>query len=105
MVKERLWCLKKVNMWDSNIVRKNKSHYLWFSAWRRWKEKYKQIILHKYQKYIACSHVYKLVCVDEKFGKSFKSYLGEDGVHKFINSMVEESKLLTWWKNIFTKNL
>ena len=30
----------------------------------------------KYQKHIACSYGYKLVCVDDKFSKSFKSYLG-----------------------------
>ena len=25
----------------------------------------------KYQKHIACSYGYKLVCVDDKFGKAF----------------------------------
>ena len=35
---------------------------------------------------------YKLVNVDDSFSKSFKSYLGENAVHNFINSMVEESK-------------
>ena len=28
----------------------------------------------KYQKYVACSYGYKLVCVDDKFSKPFKSY-------------------------------
>ena len=28
----------------------------------------------KYQKYVACSYGYKLVCVDDKLSKSFKSY-------------------------------
>ena len=28
----------------------------------------------KYQKYVACSYVYKLACVDHKFSKLFKSY-------------------------------
>ena len=28
----------------------------------------------KYEKYVACSHGYKLVCVDDKFSKPFKSY-------------------------------
>ena len=46
----------------------------------------------KYQKHIACSYDYKLVCVDDKFSKRFKSYLGEDVVYNFINSMIEESK-------------
>ena len=34
----------------------------------------------KYQKHVACSYGYKLVCVDDKFSKPFKSYLGEDAV-------------------------
>ena len=32
----------------------------------------------KYLKHVACSYGYKLVCVDDKFGKPFKSYLGKD---------------------------
>ena len=35
---------------------------------------------------------YKLVCVDDKFTQPYKSYLGEDAVYSFIDSMVEESK-------------
>ena len=35
---------------------------------------------------------YKLVCIDDKFSKSFKTYLDEDAVYNFINSMIEESK-------------
>ena len=27
----------------------------------------------KYQKHVACSNVYKLVCVDDKFSKTVKS--------------------------------
>ena len=42
----------------------------------------------RYQKHIACSYVYKLVCVDDKFSKPFQSYLGEDAVYNFINSVV-----------------
>ena len=34
----------------------------------------------KYQKYVACSYGYKLVCVDHKLSKPFKSHLGEDAV-------------------------
>ena len=32
----------------------------------------------KYQKHVSCSYGYKLVCVDDKLSKPFKSYLGED---------------------------
>ena len=46
----------------------------------------------KYQKHIACSYGYKLVCVDNKFSKPFKTYLAEDDVYNFINSMIEERK-------------
>ena len=46
----------------------------------------------KYQKHIACSYGYKLVCVDNKFSKPVKKYLGEDAVYNFINSMIKESK-------------
>ena len=46
----------------------------------------------KYQKHVSCSYGYKLVCVDDKFSKPFKSYLCEDVVYNFISSMIEESK-------------
>ena len=46
----------------------------------------------KYQKHIPYSYCYKLVCVDDKFSKPFKTYLGKDAVYNFINNMVEESK-------------
>ena len=43
----------------------------------------------KYQKRIACSYGYKLVCVGDKFSKPFKTYLGEDAVYNFINMIKE----------------
>ena len=46
----------------------------------------------KSQKHVACTYSYKLVCVDDKFSKSFKSYLGKDVVFNFINSKIEERK-------------
>ena len=49
----------------------------------------------KYQKHVACSYGYKLVCVDDKFSKPLKSYLGEDAVYSFIKSMIKESKYCT----------
>ena len=45
----------------------------------------------KYQKHIACSYGYKLVCVDDKFSKPFKTYSGKDAIYNFINSLIEES--------------
>ena len=38
------------------------------------------LIKNKYQKHIACSYDYILVCVDDKFNKPFKTYLGKDAV-------------------------
>ena len=46
----------------------------------------------KYQNHVAYSYGYKLVCVDYKFSKSFKSVLGEDDVYNFINDLIEEIK-------------
>ena len=46
----------------------------------------------KYQKNLACSYDYKLVSVYDKFSKPFKSYLREDDVFSFANSMIEERK-------------
>ena len=46
----------------------------------------------KYQKHVTCSYGYKLGFIDDKFSKFFKSYLGEDAVYHFINSVIEEKK-------------
>ena len=59
-----------------------------------------------YQKHVACSYGYKLVCVDDKCSEPFKSYLGEDAVYNFISSVTEESKYCSdVMKNILTNNL
>ena len=59
----------------------------------------------KYQKLIAYSYGYKLVCVDNKFSKFFKTYLGEDTVYNFINNMIEKSRYFSEViKKILTKN-
>ena len=46
----------------------------------------------KYQKNIACSYDYKLVCVDDKFSNPFNSCLGEYVVYSFSAGKIEESK-------------
>ena len=46
----------------------------------------------KYQKHGACNYGYKLVCVDDKLSKPFKSYLGKGFLNNFVNSIIEESK-------------
>ena len=61
----------------------------------------------KHQKYVACSYGYKLmICVDDKFTKSFKSYLGEDSACNFISSMIKKSKYFSEeMKKYFNKEL
>ena len=56
---------------------------------------------------IVFSYDYKLVCVDDKFTKLFKTYLGKDAIYNFINSMIEENKYCSdvIKKSILTKNL
>ena len=60
----------------------------------------------KYQKHIASSYGYRLVCADDKFSKPFKSYLGKDAVYNFIISIIEESKYCSGvMKKHFNKEL
>ena len=60
----------------------------------------------KYQKHVAFNCGYKLVCVDDKFSKPFKSYLGKDAVYNFISSMIKESEYCSnVMKKIFKKEL
>ena len=46
----------------------------------------------KYQRHVACNYGYKLVQVDYKLSKLFKSYLGQDAVYNLVNSMIKVSK-------------
>ena len=56
--------------------------------------------------FIRTNAIYKLVCVDDKFSEPFKSNLGEDAVHNFINSIIKESKYCTdIMKKHFNKEL
>ena len=56
------------------------------------KQEYVNKHTNKYQIHIVCSNGYKLVCVDDKFDKCFKTYLGKDAVYNFINDLIEKSK-------------
>ena len=55
----------------------------------------------KYQNHLGHSYDYKLVWADDQFSKRFNSYLGQDTVHKFITSMVKESK---YYSRVMKKN-
>ena len=60
----------------------------------------------KYQKPVACSCGYKLICVDDKFSKPFKWYLDKNAVYNIIRSMIEESKYCSdVMKKLFNKKL
>ena len=50
--------------------------------------------MNKYQKHIASSSEYKLVCVDDKFSKAFKPYSAKNAVYNFINSMIKKIELM-----------
>ena len=53
------------------------------------KQNTEESYMNKYQKHIASSYGFKLVCVDDKFSKPFQIYFTEDAVYNFINSMIE----------------
>ena len=62
--------------------------------------------MNKYQKHIACRYGYKLVCLDDKFSKLFKTYLGEDTLYNFINNFIGERKYCSEMiEQHFTKEL
>ena len=56
------------------------------------KQNPKESYMNKYQRYIAGSYGYKLVCVDAKFSKPFKTYLGKDAAYNSVNNTIKESK-------------
>ena len=56
------------------------------------KQNTEESYMNKYQKHFACSYGYKLVCVNDKFSKPFKTYLRKDSVYNFLKNMIEESK-------------
>ena len=72
------------------------------------KQNPKKSYTNKFHKHIACSYDYKLVCVDDKFSKRFKTYLPEPAVYNFIDNMIKESKyckLQLLMKKHFNKEL
>ena len=46
------------------------------------------------------------MCVNDRFSKSFKTYLGRDAIHNFLNRMIEECNYCTdVMKKHFNKEL
>ena len=92
-------CLKKIEcVRFKSFERKIKSPFMIYEDLERIlvpEDKGKQNPYESYtknikQKHVAFRYGYKLVCVDDKFSKPFKSYSGEDTVYNFINSMTEK---------------
>ena len=48
----------------------------------------KSLLQENIKKHAACNYGDKLAFVGNKFSKLLKSYLGEDAVHNFINSII-----------------
>ena len=76
-----LWSMNHITIYESNLGPED-----------LWKQNPNHSSTNKYQNYVACSYSYKLVCIDDKFSKPFKSYLDENAVYNFFNNMFKESK-------------
>ena len=59
--------------------------------------------INKYQQHVFSSFGYKLVCVDDKFSKPFKSYWCKDAAYDY--DWRKLSIVVMWWKIILAKNL
>ena len=114
MVNRGFKCLKTVNVPCKNYGRKIKSPFMIYADFEsilvpeiNGKQNPDQSYTNKYQKHIACSYSYKLVCLNDKISKPFKSCLGKYAAYNFIKYVVEERKYCNdvMEKNILTKNL
>ena len=56
------------------------------------KQNQEESYTNKYKNIMLAVMDVNLVCIDDKFRKPFKTYLGEDAVYNFINSLIKESK-------------
>ena len=59
----------------------------------------------KYQDHIPCSFAYKVVCIDDRFGKDVALYRGKNAVFKFISSILREYGYCRKMMKHFDKNL
>ena len=86
MVNQQFICLRKVNVLNSKYFQsKIKSPVMIYADFEsilvpedNEKQNPNESYNNKHQKHAACSYGYKLLCVDDKFSKPFKSYLGKD---------------------------
>ena len=60
----------------------------------------------KCQDHIVCSFNFKVIHVDERYSKPYKTYFGEDAIENFLNEMVKEKEYCsTVIKGKFNKSL
>ena len=114
MKNNQLGCLRNVSIINSKFWKKNKKSpfmiYVDLESALVLEDNRKQnpneSYINKYQKHVACSYGYKLVFVDNKFCKPFKSYLSSYTVFNFIAVWSKKVNIVVmWWKNTLTKNL
>ena len=94
MVNKLLRYLKKVSLLDSKITKGKLNHHCVLVLEDNGKKNPDESYGNKYQKHIASSYAYKLICVDDKFSKPFKSYLGVKMLFIILLmfGMIKESK-------------
>ena len=83
----------EINSKQNNKIPKT-GEYVKFKNYER-KVKSPSIIHRDFERILVSEdniYGYKLVCIDDRFSKPFKTYLDEDAVYNFINSMIEESR-------------
>ena len=87
-----------VNLLNSKIMRKIKSTFTIYADSESilvteddWNKIQNSLVQTNIKKHVACSYGYKLVSANDKFSEPFKTYLGEDAVYNFVNSMIKES--------------
>ena len=55
----------------------------------------------KNQNYIPCSHGYKVICVDDNFGKTVVLYRGENVIYEFIEVILKE---YNYWETVMNEH-
>ena len=66
----------------------------------------KALTLKKYRDHAACSFVYKVIYINNKFSKAIVAYRGKNSANEFIKAILKEYKYCKKIKNKhFKKNL
>ena len=53
-------------------------------------EIYKGSYTKRYHEHVSCSYSYKVICIDDRFGKSTIIYRGENDADEFIKEILQE---------------